>query len=773
MLQRTTYRALVTFLALGCGGEASRAPARPPVFAPPAVANAPRERPPAPVVPTGDAGERLRSYAETRAFHLGTPQGMTPTPDGQAVLFLRSGARSPKQSLFEMDMATGLSREILSPSRVAEGEEQVSPAERARRERMRVRTTGFTSFELSLDGASVLTSLSGKVYLLRRASGETHEIAPRGAGADPDKIDPHLSPDGKRVAYVRGRELYVAGAGGEPEVQLTRGGTDAISRGAAEFIAQEELDRSRGFWFSPNGSRVVYEEADTSGVERFTIADPAHPESAALVSAYPRPGKANAKVRFGIVSVKGGATTWVHYDHDAFPYVATVTWPSGGPLMMYVLDREQKNGVLFAVDATTGATKTLLAEHDDLWLNVDPNMPAWVSEQKGFLWSTERAGGWRVELHDPAGALVRELGTADVAYREIVGVDPVAGEAYVVASTDPAESGIYALPLDGGKPRPLLARPGANYAATMGSGHAVFAGVETTLTTTPRFFARNVTGGGEHALPSVAEHAMAPQKVELVTTDPDRTRVAVIRPRSFQEGRTYPVIDAAYAGPHVALVAANAERYVLDQWMADETGSIVVVIDARGTPHRGRDWERSIYHRLGEVPLSGHIRAIQSLAGRFPEMDSTRVGVFGWSFGGYFSALAVLARPDFYRAAVAAAPPADWRDYDTCYTERYLGTPESDPEGYAAASLLTYAEKEPAPGMARPLLIVHGTADDNVYFFNSLKLIDALERARRPFELFPVSGMTHIPRDPLRVDEVWTRAAGFFRRELSVVEALP
>ena len=215
----------------------------------------------------------------------------------------------------------------------------------------------------------------------------------------------------------------------------------------------------------------------------------------------------------------------------------------------------------------------------------------------------------------------------------------------------------------------------------------------------------------------------------------------------------------------MAVVAANAENYVLQQWLADEVDAIVVAIDARGTPHRGREWERALAGHLGDVPVEGaRPAAIAALGARYPEMDVSRTGVYGWSFGGYFAARALLARPDVYKAAVAAAPPADWRDYDTAYTERYLGLPGVEQGGVRPGVVSSRSRARRAKaGEARPMLIVHGTADDNVYLLNSLKLVDALERGRRPFELFLVSGMTHVPRDPgERVEEeIWSRAAAF------------
>jgi dipeptidyl-peptidase-4 len=276
---------------------------------------------------------------------------------------------------------------------------------------------------------------------------------------------------------------------------------------------------------------------------------------------------------------------------------------------------------------------------------------------------------------------------------------------------------------------------------------------------------RSLDGGDLREVPQTTEAPPRLPHPEIASVGDDHYRVAIIRPRGFVPGERYAVIDSAYGGPHVTVVAASARAYLHEQWIADTTGAIVVAIDAQGTPRRGRAWERVLSGKLGEVPLAGHVAALEALGKAYPEMDTTRVGVYGWSFGGYFAALAVLARPDVYKVAFAAAPPADWRDYDTAYTERYLGLPQDNAAAYDAASLLTWAAAKKEP--IRPLLILHGTADDNVFFVNSMKLVDALERARRPFELMPIVGATHRVVDPEMQEDLWLRATDFLKRGLA------
>jgi dipeptidyl-peptidase-4 len=707
--------------------------------------------------------ELVRALAQTRGFRLGAPSHATLTADAKTVLFLRSGPRDPKQSLFEMDVATGDVRPLATPEALLAGPETLSPEERVRRERMRVRTTGFTSLDASRDGREVLVTLSGRVFVVDRASGKARAL-PTGDGA---AIDPQLSPDGTRVAFVRDDDLNVVPVASGRATQITRGGTERVTHGLADFIAGEELDRTRGFWWSPDGTRLLYEEADASKVDVLTIADAFHPDQPAQRIAYPRPGRTNAELRFGIVASTGGPTTWARWDHARFPYVAQASWPKGGPPLLFVLDRLQHEGQLLAVDVASGNTRALVTEHDTAWVNVDPSVPRWLPDGKGFVWASERSGDWQLELRDASGTLVRELLPKGFGYAALADVDEAKRTAVALAGEDPTQQVPWLVDLDGGRPPTRLSTQAAIVHAHFDEAHSTYVSVEESLASMPRSFVRSLDGATAREIPSLAEGPRELPGVELAEVGEDHERVAIVRPHGFRSDRRYPVIDAAYAGPHFVVVERSALAFVRAQWIADSTSCIVVAIDARGTPRRGRDWERALHKKLGSVPLDGHVEALRALGARYPEMDTSRVGVYGWSFGGYFAALAVLARPDVYRVGVAGAPPADWRDYDTAYTERYLGLPDTDAAAYDAASLLTRA-REPAhgPDAARPLLVVHGTADDNVWFLNGLKLTDALSRAQRPFEFMPLAGTTHMLLDPQLSEEVWLRTSQVLRDAL-------
>jgi dipeptidyl-peptidase-4 len=702
----------------------------------------------------------LRDHAETRGFMLGRPVKPLPTPDGKAVLFLRSEARIAKLRLYEIDTGTGQTRELVTPEQVLKGaEEKLSPKEKARRERMRVSVGGFTGFQISPDGSLVLLSLSGKLYILQRDSGAIRELD-TGEGTI---LDPKFSPDGKRVSYVRDHDVVVFDLATGKAHALTTGGTEQVTHGLAEFVAQEEMDRYTGYWWSPDATHVAYEEADARGVETWYVADPAEPGRPPLPSFYPRPGKANVKARLSVVSVMGGQTTWVEWDHQRYPYLATVRWPKDGPLLVGVQTRDQTELVLLKADPVTGQTTPLVTERDPAWVNLHQDMPEWLPDGSGFLWTTERDGGPQLELRGANGRLRRVLVPARAGYQELVAVDAKRKEVYFNASTDPTQAQLFRASLEREDEPDALTRGTGLYAATFAKDHSVYVLTARLPHAMPKTTVLRRDGTLIGELPAVAENPPFEPRVELLKVGPgEGFHAAVVRPRQFDAKKRYPVIVDVYGGPHHVHVVASMNRWLLDQWYADQ-GFIVVSVDGRGTPGRGRSWERAIYHKFGSVPLADQVAGLEALGKRFPELDLGRVGIDGWSFGGYLAALAALRRPDIFKAAVAGAPVVDWHDYDTHYTERYLGIPPRDKAAYDEGSLLTYAAE-----LRRPLLIMHGTADDNVYFRHSLRLAQALFRAGKDFEILPLPGLTHMVPDPVVMERLHARIAEFFRKHLGM-----
>lgn len=709
----------------------------------------------------------LRLYSETRGFTLGRPVNPKPTPDGKQVLFLRSPAKNPKRSLFEFDVATGKTRELLTADALLKGgEEKLTPEEKARRERMRVSAGGFADFHMDETGRFLLLPLSGKLFIYDRTEGKTRELkTPAGT-----IIDPKWSRDGKWIGYVRDHDVYVYELASDKETAVTRGGTEVKTHGLAEFVAQEEMGRFSGYWWSPDSKFIAFEEADHEGVETWYVADPAKPDEKPLQQYYPRPGKKNVSVRLGIVPIAGGEPVWVDWDHKAYEYLASVRWDKQGPLTIQVQDRRQREIVLLLVDPKTGKTKKLLEEKDPAFTNLRQDMPQWLHSDRirgaSFIWISENGKAPRVELRDADGSLQSAPVSFDEGLVSVVYADANRHEIVYTASTDPTQAHTYARssvlgPLstrpDSDKPTRLGESPGLE-SVVFSENKQTFVLTRTSLDGLPRSFVHTREKKvGE--LPSVAEEPGFTPKTTIAEVGGFYT--AVTRSRDFDAKRKYPVILDVYGGPHHLQVTQAMRSWLIPQWLADQ-GFVVVSIENRGTPGRGRDWERAIYGKFGQVPIEDQVKGLQALGEKYPEMDLEHIGVIGWSFGGYMSALSVLKRPDIFKAAVAGAPVTDWEDYDTHYTERYMGLLPEDKKAYEESSLLPLASK-----LERPLLLVHGTADDNVYYRHTLRLSDALLRAGKPFEVMPLPGITHmVSADPTVYERFMTRAAAFFQRHL-------
>jgi dipeptidyl-peptidase-4 len=714
--------------------------------------------------------EFLEQFASTHRFSQGGPAGIHITRGGDAVLFLRSALGSAKRDLYEFNAATGAERVLATAAQLLGGaQEKLSVEEKARRERMRLSAGGIGSFELSEDGRRILVPLSGKLFLIERATGAIRELT---STAGPP-IDPRFSPDGKWVASVRDGDLSVIEIASGSERRLTRGASETLTHGLAEFVAQEEMDRMHGYWWSPDSRTLIYQETDTSDVEALSIPDPAHPERPAQTWRYPRPGKNNARVRLGVVPVSGGKTTWIPWDRTQFPYLARVVWEENAPLVILVQNREQTLEVLYDVDPATGGTKELLRETDEAWLNLDGHMPKWRRDGKSFLWSTERRGNWQLELHNRDGSLAHVLTAPELNYRHVLGVDETAGAALVAGGEDPTQTHLYRVPLDkavldkldgAAAPPPterLTTEPGEHGAIlSEDSGVTVRSSQSLTADSKQVVYRRDGSVAGELKSVGVKPTLLPTVELTTVSNNPE-FHAAIIRPHDFQPGKRYPVIVSVYAGPHAQTVTTSRSSYLIDGWFAEQ-GFVVVSIDGRGTPARGRAWERAIKGNLIAIPLADQVRGLQALGAKYPELDLTRVGVFGWSFGGYFTASAVTRRPDVYHVGVAGAPVTDWLDYDTHYTERYLGIPTKDPRPYRVSSVLNVAHT-----LRRPLLVIHGTADDNVFFMHSIKLADALFRAGREFEFLPLAGQTHMVAEPTEVRQLYSRIASYFLEQLA------
>ncbi len=744
------------------------------------------EKPPARAAATSADPAFLRQFAETNRFRSGRPNSFAISPDGGTVYYLRSGPRDRVQSLFALDVSTGKEREFLSAQRLlGTGEENLSPEEKARRERARQSARGIASFQLSKDGRSMLVPLSGRLFVVSTADATAREIKLADPNA-PAPLDPRFSPDAAKIAFTRGGNLWVVDFASGAETSLTDGATETLSHGDAEFVAQEEMGRSRGYWWSPDSKSIIYQTTETSMVEEVFIADPLRPFAKPQSWRYPRAGKDNAVVTLSVVNVDGTGRRPIDWDRVNFPYLATVKWEKQRGVYLVVQNRLQTESRLIRFDPRTWESQLLLTETDPAWVNLDQEMPAFSDDLPGFFWTSEGAGWtdlqWRME--GPTTSVKRMVAGGELNLRSLVKVDTSRRETLVLASavssadgaiiTEPTQTHLFSIEYREGDPAPKCLTcewPGVHGASVSDDGSTIV------LSTTPQsgsFSARVFRrADGERGLgtpageiTSVAESPAKPPSIEWTTVGGENNQplwhAALIRPSNRPPSAKLPIICSVYTGPTSQTVTRTAASYTLHQWIADH-GFIVVCIDNRGTPGRGRDWERLTHGNLIDLQLGDQAAALKLLGEKYPELDTQRVGVFGWSFGGYYAAMAACRRPDVYKAACAGAPVTDWADYDTHYTERYLGLPQENKDGYRVGNVMTWVKD-----LRTPLLLIHGSADDNVYFTHSLKLMDEAVRTGTSqwIDFMPLAGQTHMVVDPEVVERMYVRMMAFFAENL-------
>ena len=516
-----------------------------------------------------------------------------------------------------------------------------------------------------------------------------------------------------------------------------------MSWGVAEFVAAEEMNRDRGYWWSPDGDALLVTRVDESGVSRLWISDVAHPDSPPRPVRYPTAGSPNAVVDAYLLRLDGTAPVRVTWDRDAYPYLVAAHWDAHGPLVA-VQTRDQRRLVVLAVDRSTGRTTPLTTQSDDDWVDVIPGVPRRLDD--GRLVTVGGAGDAVALLIDSTPVTPSDL--------EVKAVLAVADdEVLFTAGAEPADVGVWRWDASDGLSS-LTPGPGVHTAAADGGVRVIgSSGMD-------RAGTRWVLGS--HAFESHAETPVLSPAVELISVGPRELRVGVVLPHDHEPGSPLPVLLDPYGGPHFLRVQHARRLWLEPQWLADQ-GFAVVVADGRGTPGRGRAWARAVKGDLAGPALEDQVAVLGEVAARHPELDLSRVAIRGWSFGGYLAALAVLLRPDVFHAAVAGAPVTDWRLYDTFYTERYLGT---DPDGadssaYDGSSVLNDAAK-----LRRPLLLIHGLADDNVLTAHTLQLSQRLTEMGRLHTVLPLTGITHMTPQEAVAENLLTLQVEFLRQAL-------
>ena len=610
-----------------------------------------------------------RQYARTRRLTLGEPRNLVVSPDGQRIVFIRSrSGDDPVNCLYMLDIASGADERLIADpvDLLMEVDPDDLPAEeQVRRERMRETASGVTTFATDKAVSVVAFPLAGRLFVAGLISGVARELV-----VDGPVFDPRPDPRAGRLAYVCGRALRIAELDGS-SWELASDDDPDVSWGSADYIAGEELHRYRGYWWSPGGAAIAACRVDVSPVERWFIAEPGSPDQQPREVRYPASGTANANVELHVLALEGGSIE-VAWDHDLFPYLTAVHWVSDDRLLLTVQSRDQRDLQVLEANPTTGDTAPIFTDHDDHWVELVPGTPNELDDGR-LVMAADRDGFRRLLIG------VDAVTPDSLQLRAIVGVRDNCVTFLANPPDDATVQHVWQWTDDG---LTQISDVAGVHSAVIGGDTTVLRSstLDTCASTT-----RVIDGP---TLPSFVEQPLIDPNVSLHHYGDRRLATAVLMPRDH-DGSPLPVLLDPYGGPHVQYVLATRIRYALSQWFADQ-GFAVVVIDGRGTPGRGSQWERDVHLDLATAILDDQVDALHAAANDYP-LDLDRVGIRGWSFGGYLAALAVMRRPDVFHAAIAGAPVTDWRLYDTHYTERYLGDPSIDDTAYANSSLLPLA----------------------------------------------------------------------------------
>ncbi|HET6632642.1 MAG TPA: S9 family peptidase [Rhodanobacteraceae bacterium] len=700
------------------------------------------------------------------------PRGMKISPDGSRVTFLRPKADDQHTyDLWEYNLADQRTQLLVDSAELAPQGEQLSMAEKARRERQRTAGLhGILSYQWSPDGSKLLIPLAGKLYLYDLKADKGHRLRELATGGE--VIDPKISPKGNYVSWVRDQDLWVLSLASGTVSQLTHDGTGTVHNAEAEFVAQEEMDRDTGYWWAPDDSAIAYERYDAAPVpvtQRMEI----YADHVGVVDQrYPFAGDANVRVKLGLVAPTGGATRWIDLGKDEDIYLTRVKWlPQGKRLSYQWMPRNQQVLELRFVDAATLEQKTVLRETSDTWINLNKDLH-FLKNRPAFIWGSERSGYHHLYLYGLDGTLKHAIGSGDWQIDGLAGVDEKHGLVYVTSNRDYIpDTQIYTLKIDGSTashPTRISKRDGSHH-AVFSRDASFYVDSFSDPRTPPQVSVHKADGSfvawieqnelkpGHPYWPYHDDH-IVPEFGTLEADDGQTLYYRVYKPLGFDPNKRYPVFDTYYGGPHVQVVQRGWVDYFAE-YMAQQ-GFVVFTLDNRGMARRGRKFSDVIYHQLGVAEVADQAVGIHWLKQQ-PWVDGKRIGVFGWSYGGYMTLMMLTKDSKDLAGGVAVAPVTDWTLYDTFYTERYLGRPQDNAAGYTRSSPFAWLD-----GLTSPLYLVHGMADDNVLFLNSTRLMSALQKRGIQFRLMTYPGAKHGLNLPGDRAHVYHLVDDFFERQV-------
>ncbi len=685
------------------------------------------------------------------------------SPDGRRVTYLQGKADNKDQlDLWEYDLASRRTRLLVDSRELLVTENELSEEEKQRRERQRISSlSGIVEYLFAADGRALLFPLGGDLYYYDLGA-RGRKAVRRLTSTAAFETDPKISPRGRYVSFIRDRNLWVIDLATGRERALTHDGGGTIQNGMAEFIAQEEMDRDSGYWWSPDERRIAFTRTDESVVPEVRRFEITADDVEIYTQRYPTAGTRNVLIDLKVIDLKTGAVTAIDLGAERDIYLARVDWfPDGRRLAVQRQSRDQRRLDLLAADAATGAARVLVSETSTTWVDLHDEL-TFLRRSPQFIWASSRSGYRHLYLYDLEGQLIRPLTagdwmvTGDGSGAGLLGVDERRGRVYFMANeASPLERHLYVTSLNTRTPERVqrISEEAGWHSVQLSGDTRFFLESFSTPDRPPRLQLRRSDGDllatlidnsvdAAHPYRPYLDHHVPAEFGTLTAADGETLYYQMLKPPSFDAARKYPVVVDVYGGPGSQRVRRAWGGYprsnegFFRQYLAQQ-GYIVFTLDNRGSGFRGVKFESALHLRMGQVEVADQVKGVEYLR-TLPYVDGRRVGVFGWSYGGYMALMCLMTAPDYFQAGVAGAPVTDWRLYDTHYTERYLGDPKANAASYDASGVLSHAGN-----LRAPLLLMHGMADDNVLFTNSTKLFKELQDLGKPFDVMTYPGSKH------------------------------
>ena len=697
-----------------------------------------------------------------------TPRSLRFSPDGQRVTYLQGKSTDYNRfDLWQYNIATGKNSLLVDSQLLHSGPEELSDEEKARRERQRIFGRGIMEYRWSRDGKALLFPLGGDIYYYRLGDDKARRLTETPAF----ETDVKFSPKGRYVSFIREQNLYALELASGKEIQVTRDGGGLIKNGMAEFVAQEEMDRMTGYWWAPDESRLAFTRIDESPVPEVTRNE-IYAEGVKLFNQrYPGAGTHNVTIKLAVHELGNSQTHWVDLGKNQDIYLPRVKWlPSSRELAYQWQSRDQQTLKLFFYDTDSQQSRLVLTETADTWVNLHNDL-TFLKQREQFVWASERDGFKHLYLYNNDGTLAKQLTRGDWVVNDLQAVNEETGEIYFTGRADtPIEQHLYVTTLNNADVR-RVSETGSFHKITFSDDGQTYLDSYSSVTRPSQVSLHRNTGERitfleENALD--ADHPLTPYRDQLATPefgtipaeDGQALHYRLFKPVDFDAGKQYPVIVRVYGGPHAQTVTNSwNDRNLWTQVML-KRGYLVFQLDNRGSNYRGTTFENAIYKKLGEAELNDQVTGVKFLR-TLPYVAGDRIGIYGHSYGGYMTLMAMFKAPEYFAAGVSGAPVTDWELYDTHYTERYLSHPATNAAGYEQSAVFPYID-----GLKGKLLIYHGMADDNVLFTHATKLFSQMQDKSLPFETMVYPGKKHSIRGKSTRIHMNNMIADFFDRSL-------